>query len=240
MVWVATLHSTTDQEGTGMVRTASIFSQILGLVQRAEFARVVRRHSGNRYTKKFTAWDHFVTMVFCQLAHAKSLRETCDGLRSTVGKAVHLGIRNLAGHSTLAYANQHRPSALYRDLFFHLSAQLSAEVGARKKRKFRFRNKLLSLDSSVITLCLSLFPWADYTRTKGGVKLHLLLDHDGYWPSYACLTEANCADVSVARGLALAKGSIVAMDRAYVDYELFGRWTREGVFFVTRLKAGLP
>jgi len=177
-------------------------------------------------------------MIFCQFAQAKSLRETCDGLRSTVGKVRHLGIRNLAGHSTLAYANAHRNCAVYRQLFFHLANQLRSQCGSRKKKKFRFKKKLLSLDSSVITLCLSMFPWADYTRTKGGVKLHMLLDHDGYWPSYACISKANCADVSIARGLALTKGSIVAIDRAYVDYELFGRWTLDGVYFVTRLKTG--
>jgi len=222
-----------------MVRTASIFSQILSLVDRLQFANAAKRNKSNRYTKKFTAWDHFVTMIFCQLAQAKSLRETCDGLKSAVGKARHLGIRNLAGHSTLAYANEHRDCAVYKDLFFLLAATLPSQCGLGKKKKFRFKNKLLSLDSSVITLCLSLFPWADYTRTKGGVKLHMLLDHDGYWPSYAYISEANCADVNIARSLALSKGSIVAMDRAYVDYELFGRWILEGVYFVTRLKAGL-
>jgi hypothetical protein len=89
-------------------------------------------------------------MIFCQLAQAKSLRETCDGLRSTVGKARHLGVSNLAGHSTLAHANEHRNSAVYRDLFFYLAHQLRNQCGLSKKKKFKFKNKLLSLDSSVI------------------------------------------------------------------------------------------
>jgi hypothetical protein len=219
-----------------MVRTASIFSQILGLVDRVAFRRIASDTQANRFTKKFTAWEHFVAMVFAQLAQAKSLRETCDGLHCAVGKAVHLGIENLAKRSTLSYANEHRSSALFQQLFAHLVVQLPTGID-RPKKKFRFKNKLLSLDSSVITLCLSLFPWANYTRTKGGVKLHMLLDHDGYWPSYALITDANCADITVARTLALAKDSIVVMDRGYVDYELFGRWTRdEGIWFVTRMK----
>ena len=223
-----------------MVRTASIFSQILSLVDRVAFRRITGDTKANRFTKKFTAWDHFVSMVFAQMAQAKSLRETCDGLQCSVGKAVHLGIQNVAKRSTLAYANEHRPSALFQKLFSHLAVQLPATVASRPKKKFRFKNKLLSLDSSVITLCLSLFPWANYTRTKGGVKLHMLLDHDGYWPSYALVTEANCADITIARTLALAKGSMVVMDRGYVDYELFGRWTRdEGVWFVTRMKTNM-
>ena len=146
------------------------------LGHRVHFTRLARQHQCNRYTKRFTAWDHFVAMVFCQLAQAKSLRETCDGLGSAAGKAVHLGIRNLAKKSTLAYANEHRAAEFFRTLFFQLSAQLHAP-GLGGGRRFRFRHKLLSLDATVITLCLSLFPWAEYTRTKGGVKLHLLLDH---------------------------------------------------------------
>ena len=223
-----------------MVRTASIFSQILRLVDRIHFARLAREHQSNRYTKRFTAWDHFVAMVFCQLAQAKSLRETCDGLGSAVGKAVHLGIRNLAKKSTLAYANEHRGAALFRTLFFQLSNQLHRS-GMGGRRTFRFRHKLLSLDATVITLCLNLFPWAEYTRTKGGVKLHLLLDHDGYWPTYAVLSDAKTSEVSIARTLALPKGSIVVIDRGYVDYALWGRWTRDdGVYFVTRLKSNTP
>lgn len=223
-----------------MVRTASIFSQILALVDRVAFRRLAHDTKANRFTKKFTAWDHFVSMVFAQLAQAKSLRETCDGLQCAVGKAQHLGIQNLAKRSTLAYANEHRSSTLFHGLFSHLVERLPATVAGQPKKKFRFKNKLVSLDSSVVTLCLSLFPWAHYTRTKGGVKLHLLLDHDGYWPSYAYLSEANCADITVARTLALARGSVVVMDRGYVDYELFGRWTRDnGVYFVTRMKTNM-
>lgn len=222
-----------------MVRTASLFSQILRLVDRFEFARLARVHHANRFTKRFGAWDHFVAMVFGQMAQAKSLREVCDGLGSAVGKAVHLGVFNLAKKSTLAYANEHRPSTFFRALFFRLAGHLH-RPGMGGRRRFRFHHRLLTLDSTVITLCLSLFPWADYTRTKGGVKLHLLLDHDGYWPTYALITEANASDLSVARTLALPKDSIVVFDRGYVDYELWGRWTREGVHFVTRCKANTP
>lgn len=108
-------------------------------------------------------------------------------------------------------------------------------LGARKA-KFRFKNKLLSLDSTTISLCLDLYPWAKYRRAKGGVKAHVLLDHDDYLPSYVLITEAKQSDVRVAQSLDLNAGSIVAMDRGYNDYALFGKWTARGVFFVTRLK----
>jgi hypothetical protein len=108
-------------------------------------------------------------------------------------------------------------------------------MGARKA-KFRFKNKLLSLDSTTISLCLDLFPWAKFRRAKGGVKAHVLLDHDDYLPSYVLVTEAKKSDVRMAQSLDLNAGSIVAMDRGYNDYALFGKWTDSEVFFVTRLK----
>jgi IS4 transposase len=107
---------------------------------------------------------------------------------------------------------------------------------AQGKKKFRFKNKLFSLDATVIELCASLFEWAKYRQTKGAVKLHLLLDHEGYLPVFAHITEGKVHEINVARDVSLPRGSIVAIDRGYVDYELYGRWTEEGVYFVTRQK----
>lgn len=104
------------------------------------------------------------------------------------------------------------------------------------RHKFRFKNKLMSLDSSVIDLCLSMFDWAKFRRTKGVVKLHLLLDHDGYLPAFAVVTAGNVHDVRVARTLKLQPGTILVDDRGYNDYELFASWTEQGVYFVTRMK----
>jgi hypothetical protein len=108
-------------------------------------------------------------------------------------------------------------------------------MGCRKKR-FRFKNKLLSFDSTTISLCLTLFPWASFRRAKGGVKVHVLLDHDDYMPSFVYISEAKRHDRTIAKLLDLTQGSIVAFDRAYNDYALFGHWTAPGVFFVTRMK----
>jgi hypothetical protein len=104
------------------------------------------------------------------------------------------------------------------------------------KKKFRFKNKLVSLDSSIIDLSLSLFDWAKFRRTKGAIKLHLILDHDGYFPSFAVITEGNVSDVKVAHQLSFDSGTIVVDDRGYNDYALFGKWTAQGVYFVTRMK----
>jgi len=179
-------------------------------------------------------------MLFCHLARADSLREICNGLACCLGKLNHLGIGKAPKKSTLAYANQHRPASLFESLFWSLLGQFRAhkQTGLPQQRAFRFKNRLLSLDSTMISLCLELFPWAKYRRTKGGVKVHVLLDHSDYMPSYAVITEGKRADVRIAQSLEMRPGSIVAMDRAYNDFELFGRWTRGGVYFVTRMKEG--
>jgi len=218
-----------------MVRHASLFSQMIALFNRSRFYELVYRHQAERYAKGFSCWDQFVSMLFCHIGQAKSLREITGGLASAQGKLLHLGLKSAPKKSTLSYANAHRPWQLFQDLFYETLhwCQLAAPG---KIKKFRFKNKLLSMDSSTISLCLSLFPWAKFRRTKGAVKLHLLLDHDGYLPSFAHLTEGKKADVHIARLVSLAPGSIIVMDRGYNDYELYGRWTREGVYFVTRLK----
>jgi len=217
-----------------MVRCASLFSQLVVFFSRTEFYHLVREHRAERYCKGYSSWDHFVAMLFCQLAHAKSLREICGGLACTMGKLRHLGMRKAPNKSTLSYANQHRPWELFRDLFYK-TLEVCA-MAAPKKRRFRFKNKLLSLDSTIIALCLSLFPWAEFRRTKGAVKLHLLLDHDGYFPAYAYISNGKKHDVTVARKVPLPPGSIVTMDRGYNDYRLFAYWTESGIYFVTRMK----
>lgn len=211
----------------------SMFSQLLKLFPRTEFQALVTRTHAERHARGFTCWGQFVAMLFCQLGRAHSLREICGGLRSSEGKLKHLGIT--APHrSTLAYANEHRPWQLYRAVFQALLGRCQSAVPAR--RKFRFKHKLVSLDSTVIDLCATLFDWAKFRRTKGAVKLHCLLDHDGYLPSVVVVTEGKRHDVRVARTLRFDPGTIVVMDRGYVDYAWFGRLTTEGVFFVTRLK----
>jgi len=215
--------------------TTSLFSQILQVMPRVSFSRLVHKCGAERHAKGFSSWDQFVAMLFCQLAQAKSLREISDGLAVTCGKLSHLGLRNAPARSTLSYANTHRPWELYQNVFFHLRNVFRSQSPA-KKRKFRFKNKLLSLDSTTIDLCLSLFPWAEFRQTKGAVKLHMLLDHDGYMPDFAVITDGKTHDVIAARHFTLPAGSIVAVDRGYYDFDLFARWNNAGVFFVTRLK----
>ena len=163
-----------------MNRVCSIFSQLLQLFPRLEFEQWVRQHQAERHARGFTCWGQFIAMLFCQLGQAHSLREICGGLASCEGKLRHLGLSEAPKRSTLAYANQHRPWQLFQSVFQQLYQRCQGLVGTH--RRFRFRYRLLSLDSTMIDLCASLYDWAAYKRTKGAVKLHLLLDHQGYLP----------------------------------------------------------
>jgi hypothetical protein len=216
-----------------MNRFCSIFSQLLQLFSRIEFQQAVKETQAERHARGFTCWGQFVAMLFCQLGRAHSLREIIGGLRSCEGKLRHLGI-TAPNRSTLAYANGHRPWELYQKVFLQLLERCRMQVG--EGRRFRFKNKLVSLDSTTIDLCLSVFDWARFRRTKGAIKLHLLLDHDGYLPEFAFITEGKVADVKVARQLDFAPGTIVVDDRGYTDYTLWGRWCSQHVYFVTRMK----
>ena len=217
-----------------MSRVCSIFSQLLQLFPRLEFEQVVKEYRGERHARGFTCWGQFVAMLFCHLGKAQSLREICGGLAASEGKLRHLGVGEAPKRSTLSYANEHRPWEVYRSVFERLLGRCQAVVGPRKK--FRFKNKLLSLDASVIDLCAGLYDWAQYRRTKGGVKLHLLLDHDGYLPTFAVIEAARVPEVKIARRLRFEPGTIVVCDRGYIDYGWFRSLTEEGVFFVTRMR----
>ena len=216
-----------------MKASCSMFSQILKLIPRADFARLVKETKAEHRSKGVSSWSQFVAMLFCQLGRAHSLREIEGGLKSCEGKLAHLGIEAPA-RSSLSYANGHRPAELFEKVFYNLYDTVAAK--ALGKKKFRFKNKLVSIDSTVIDLCLSMYDWAKFQRTKGAVKLHLVLDHDGYLPCFGLITDGKVSDVRAAWQIDFAPGTIVVDDRGYNDYRLFADWTVSGVYFVTRMK----
>ncbi len=218
-----------------MNRVSSIFSQILQLIPRLAFEARVREHKAERHARGFSSWTQFIAMLFCQLGHAQSLREITGGLAACEGKLRHLGVSEPPKRSTLSYANEHRPWELYRSTFYDLLAHCQRDA-AGQRRKFRFKHKLLSIDSTTIALSLSMFDWAQYKRSKGAVKLHLVLDHDGYLPAYAVLSDGKESDIAAARKMPFAPGTMLVFDRGYADYDWWLSLTRQNVFFVTRLK----
>jgi hypothetical protein len=215
-----------------MPRFCSIFSQLLQLFPRTEFQKAVVATQAERHARGFTCWGQFVAMLFCQLGRAYSLREICGGLASCEGRLAHLGV-TAPRRATLAYANAHRPWALYEQVFYHLLARCRDVAGTKR---FRFKNKLLSLDATIIDLCAELFPWAAFRRTKGAVKLHFTLDHDGYLPTALVITPGKRHEITIARQQRFAPHTILVFDRGYVDFAWFAALEAAKVFFVTRLK----
>jgi hypothetical protein len=208
-------------------------NQLLQVFPRNEFQQSVKKTQAERHARGFKSWDHFVAMLFCQLADAQSLREITGGLASCEGRLEQLGT-TVPKRSTLAYANEHRPWELFQDVFYKTAERCRAELG--QKTKFRFKNRLLSIDSSVVTLCSEMFPWATWSRQKGAVKLHFTLDHAGYLPEAMVVTTGTYSELTVLRRRSYARGTILVMDRGFVDFGWFRQLNQNGVVFVTRIK----
>jgi hypothetical protein len=218
-----------------MIQSTSLFAQILSQVKRSDFERIIAAHAAEYDSKGFSSWTQFSSMLFGQFARCESLREICHSLHTLNGKLSHLGITKPPCPSTLAYANEHRPWEVFRDVFFKVRGQCE-DIARLQNRKFRFHNPVESMDATLIPVCLSAFDWAHYRRAKGAIKLHMLLSHQGYLPKWATITTGKIHEVKVIKTLVFEPNTIVVIDRGYTDYQLYENWTKQKVFFVTRLK----
>ena len=217
-----------------MVHCNTIFAQMLKIVPRHEFEALAREHHSGRSFRKASRWSQFVTMTIGQLTGRNSLRDVIENVDVQAHRLYHLG-SSLLTRSTLSRINEDKPYQGYEALFGKL---LSRCRNRPSGHRFRFKNKLYSLDASTIELCLSVFPWAKYKATKGAIKLHVGLDHEGYIPEFVSITDGKVGDVTTGRALQFPKGSIVVMDRGYNDYAWFNQLNTKKIFFVTRLKRG--
>ena len=215
-----------------MAHNTTVLGQLLDLVPRHEFESLAKRHHEGRKLRSMTRWSQFVAMAVGQLAGRCSLRDIVSNLSAQGRKLYHLGVGAVA-RSSLARVNGQQPHTLYEELFGRLLARCRT---AAPGHGFRFRNPLYSLDATTIDLCLSVFPWAKFRCAKGAVKLHIGLDHAGFLPAFARVTDGKAGDIEAARALRLPTGSIVAADRAYLDFDWINSLISQGVFLVTRLK----
>jgi hypothetical protein len=227
-----------DQRGgiSPVRRFCSILNQLLQVFSRTEFQKAVEETTAERHARGFRSWDQFVAMLFCHLADANSLREICGGLASCEGRLSHLGTK-VPARSTLAYANMHRNWELFPKVFHQLYESCQRDLG--KQTKFRFKNPLLSIDSTHISLCAEMFSWATYSKQKGAVKLHFTLDHAGYLPAAMVITTGKYSELIVARRQRWEAGTILLFDRGFIDFAWFNRLTADGVWFITRVKADM-
>jgi hypothetical protein len=216
-----------------MSRGNIVLAQVLQLIPRSQIEALEKVHGTGRPSRVLSRWSQFGALVFAQLAGRHSLRDVVCSLAAQANALAPLGLRP-PQRSTLAEANARRPAALYQELFTTLYTRCRTVA---PKHRFRFKSPLFSLDSTTISLCLSLFPWARFRTTKGAIKVHTLLDHAGHIPAFVVVTEGKCSDLAVARRLPLPVGSIVAMDRGYIDYQFLFHLHQEGLYFVTRQKS---
>lgn len=216
----------------------TLFAQITSKFDRYQFNRLVKEENSDKFNKGLNSWTHFISMIFCQFSKSNSLRDISNGLRSATGNLNHLGVRKAPSKSSISYQNKHRNWKLFEKYYFKLLEKLSAEAGF-KQVKFKIKSKIYLLDSTTISLCLSLFDWAKYRTTKGAVKLHTLLDYDGNLPSYINITDGKVGDNKGAADIPLIKNSVIVADRYYFDTALLNKWDSNDVYFVIRLKENI-
>ena len=213
-----------------------VFSQLLDFFLKHEFDKCVRRYGGNRRVRGFSCFDQFLSMAFAQLTGRESLRDIETCLRAMEPKLYHAGIRGKVSRSTLADANESRDWRIYGDLTQILIAA-ARNLYAREDLAVELEQAVYALDSTTIDLCLSLYPWAQFRRRKGAVKLHTLLDLRGSIPTVIIVTHGKVHDVNVLDELIFVAGAFYIMDRGYVDFTRLHSITLAAAFFVTRAKS---
>ena len=215
-----------------------VFAQLTDLIHPEQFRRCVRRYAGDYKIKTFSCWNQFLCMAFGQLTFRESLRDVETCLRSRGQQLYHLGLRGEVSRSVLADANRERDWRIYHDLA-QLLIRRARLLYAQEPLGAELKETVYALDSTTIDLCLSLFPWASFRRTKAAIKLHTLLDLRGSIPTFILISQGKKADVHVLDDLVLEPGAFYVMDRGYVDFQRLYGFVLAGAFFVTRAKTNL-
>lgn len=216
----------------------TLFSQIIKKIDRSVFNKLVRKKKTDKGCKGFTSWNHLVSMLFCQFAKSTSVRDIANGMRSATGNLNHLGVTQAPSKSSLSYQNQRRDADLFKDLYYSLLGHLGQQAKI-KRQKLKVKVPVYILDSTVISLCLSVFDWAPFRTQKGAIKLHTLLEYDGKLPAYVNISEGSVADNKGAANLTVEKGSVIVADRFFNDFTLLYNWDSMGAYFVVRHKTNL-
>lgn len=220
-----------------MNNNTTIFNQLLHFIPKDKFKAFVGQHKGDRYTKRLTAWNQFVALLYAQATGKDSLREIETGFSLNENLWYHLGVHSVA-RSSLSRANQNRDHKIFESVFYALLTECK---NITPHRQFSFENPLYSLDSTTIQVCLSMFDWAKYRTAKGAFKLHTLLSNETILPEFILSTDGKVGDVTAAKRMnlpeRLKKGSVVVFDRAYIDFRWWKQLDDSGIFFVSRTKS---
>lgn len=214
----------------------TIFSQIMSYIPKNSFDSCVKKYRGNYKVQSFTCWEQFLAMSFAQLTYRESLRDIETCLRAMQNKLYHIGIRSKISRSTLAAANQNRDWRIYADFAYILIDQ-AKELYRDDKFFKELDETVYALDSTTIDLCLSLFPWAKFRKTKGAIKIHTLLDLQNNIPSFISITDGSVHDVNILDDLITEIGAFYVLDKGYIDFERLYNLNNNSAYFVTRAKS---
>ncbi len=216
-----------------MAHYNTILSQITALIPRHVFDDHADIHHSGQKFRSYNRWSQFMAMLIGQLSSRKSLRDIVENLKAQQRRLYHLGMKPTS-RATLARVNEKQPASLYQTIFFELLKKCQL---VSPGHKFSFKNKLYLLDTTTIDLCLSVFPWAQFRKRKGAIKLHMGIDADGYLPTFMDMTDGKVHEINWAKEtLKLPKGSFAVFDRGFTDYSWYSTLMTDGIFFVTRLK----
>ena len=216
-----------------MAHCSTVLSQIVRIFPRHEFQALANKHHAGQKFRSFSRWSQFVALLTAQLSGRDSLRDIVENMSAQASKLYHLGVKPFS-RATLSRANEQQPHKMYEALFLRLLNRCQSM--APRNKAFKLKGKIYLLDASLVDLTLSLFPWAQYRKSKGAAKLHIGLDADGYLPAFINMTAGKEHEINIARELKWPKGSYIVFDRGYTDYSWYQELTEDGVFFVTRLK----
>ena len=218
-----------------MNQGSTVFAQLLGFLPKRQFRRCVARYQGNHRVRSFTCSDQFLCMAFAQLAYRDSLRDIECCLRAMKDKLYHMGIRGKISRSTLADANEKRDWRIYRD-FAQILIRHARKLYANEDFGVQLDETVYALDATIIDLCLSVFPWAKFRKSKGAVKLHTLLDLRGAIPTVVSITDGKVHELNILDRLIAEIGAIYIMDRGYLDFERLFILNQTPAFFIVRSK----
>ncbi len=221
-----------------MNQGGTVFSQIMDYIPRHSFRKCVNKYNGNYKVHSFSCWEQFLVMSFAQLTYRESLRDIESCLRAMKNKLYHIGIKSKVSRTTLAEANEKRDWRIYRD-FANVLIRIAKELYRDEKLFDDLNETVYALDSTTIDLCLTLFPWAKFRKTKSAIKLHTLLDLQNNIPSYIYITDGSVHDVNILDILITEIGAYYVIDKAYIDFDRLYSLNLNNSYFVTRAKSNM-
>jgi hypothetical protein len=221
-----------------MNKGKTVFAQLMDFLPMPEFRRCVKRYQGDHYVKRFSCHAQFVVLAFAQITFRESLRDIATCLGAFRKKLYHCGVRGIVARNTLAHANETRDWRIYAD-FAQVLIDTARDLYRQEPFALELEETIYALDATTIDLCLALFPWATFRRTKGAIKLHTLLDIQGNIPTFVEITPGNVHEINILENLVFEAGSFYIMDRAYIDFERLYRFNQNHAFFVIRARSNM-